>query len=276
MLDTLRSVSHERDVDLEVVVVDNGSDDGSAAAVRRHFPHFQVVELGANLGFGRANNAGLEQCRGELVLLLNPDVTVVPGCVGRLAGFLGCRPEAGAVGPRLQRPDGGLDPAAMRGFPTPSAAFYRLTGLSRLFRRSARFNRYNLGHLDPTRENQIDAGTAACLMVRRAALDEAGPFDPDFFMYGEDLDLCYRLHQAGWSIHYLPEAVAVHVKGASSRQATGRMLYEFHRAMWTFHRKHNAGRLPAPANALVWSAIWARWALLAGRARLTGDRRVSL
>ena len=95
-------------------------------------------------------------------------------------------------------------------------------------------------------------------------------------MYGEDLDLCYRLHQAGWSIHYLPEAVAVHVKGASSRQATGRMLYEFHRAMWTFHRKHNAGRLPAPANALVWSAIWARWALLAGRARLTGDRRVSL
>jgi GT2 family glycosyltransferase len=275
LLDCLHAFYSGAEVPVEAVVVDNASRDGSAEAVEERFPQAKVLRQGRNAGFGKANNLGLQECAGRFVLLLNPDVTVLPGCVDRLADFLLVRPDAGAVGPRLQRTDGRLDLAARRGFPTPSSAFYRLSGLSRVFPRSARFNRYNMGHLPAGEVHEIDSGTAACLMVRRAAVERVGFFDPDFFMYGEDLDLCYRLKLGGWKVFYLPSAVAVHVKGASTRQATGRMLFEFHRAMWTFHHKHYAEDMPAFANGLVWASIWARWAALAARSRLSGDSRVS-
>ena len=275
LLQALTALYADVTVPIEVIVVDNASSDGSADAVETRFPQVAVVRRETNEGFGRANNAGFERSRGEFVLLLNPDVIVDSGCLKTLSGFLRETPDAGAAGPRLRRPDGRLDLAARRGFPTPGAAFYRVAGLSRLFSRSPRFNRYNMGAFDERKVHEIDAGTAACLMVRRSAVDKVGLFDPDFFMYGEDLDLCYRLKQAGWKIFYVPEAGALHVKGASSRQATGPMLYEFHRAMWQFHRKHYAAGLPAPVNALVWSAIWARWALLRARHRFSSDPKVS-
>ncbi|MDQ6741436.1 MAG: glycosyltransferase family 2 protein, partial [Candidatus Dormibacteraeota bacterium] len=227
LLDSLRAFYASSDVPVEVVVVDNASSDGSADAVAASFRQAKVIRLAVNVGFGKANNAGLQQAEGRFILLLNPDVTVQPGCVGRLTDFLLVRPDAGAVGPRLERPDGKLDLAARRGFPTPSAAFYRFSGLSRLFARSARFNRYNMGHLPETESHEIDAGTAACLLVRRAAVDRVGFFDPDYFMYGEDIDLCYRLKTGGWKVFYLPDARAVHVKGASTRQSTRKMLWEF-------------------------------------------------
>jgi GT2 family glycosyltransferase len=275
LLRALSALDADSTVPMEVIVVDNASTDGSADAVEQQLPHVTVVRNDTNEGFGRANNTGFERSSGDLVLLLNPDVIVDRGCLKAMADFLLATPAAGAVGPRLRRPDGGLDLAARRGFPTPSAAFYRVVGLSRLFRKSPRFNRYNMGAFDDAAVHEIDAGTAACLMVRRAAVDKVGLFDPDFFMYGEDLDLCFRLKQGGWKIFYLPEAGALHVKGASSRQATGPMLYEFHRAMWRFHRKHYAASLPAPVNGLVWSAIWARWAVLRARLRLSSDPKVS-
>jgi GT2 family glycosyltransferase len=112
-------------------------------------------------------------------------------------------------------------------------------------------------------------------MVRRTAIDKVGFFDPDYFMYGEDLDLSYRLIQGGWKIYYEPAAMAVHLKGSSTRQATGPMLYEFHRAMWLFHRKHYASSTPAVLNGLIWAGIWVRWAALSMRARVTRDSRVS-
>ena len=150
-----------------------------------------------------------------------------------------------------------------------------MTALSRLFPRSGRFNRYNLGALDPAQEHEMDAGSGACLLVRRKAIDGEALFDPDFFMYGEDLDLCYRVKAAGWKIWYVPGAVAVHVKGTATRQVPIRMRYEFHRAMWTYHRKHHAPTLPAPANAAIWLGIWSRWALVSARAALSRDPRVS-
>ena len=259
----------------EVVVVDNASFDGSADAVAAAFPQAALIRLDHNVGFGSANNAGLEKCHGELILTLNPDVLVKEGCVAALAAVLDDNPQAGAAGPRLERPDGKLDLAARRGFPSPLSAFYRLSGLSRLFPRSRRFNRYNLGDVSSESAHEIDAGTAACLMVRRKAIDQVGFFDPQFFMYGEDLDLCYRLREGGWRIYYVPDAAAVHLKGTSTRQAAGPMLYEFHRAMWLFHRKHYASSTPALGNALVWAGIWARWTVLRARARITRDSRVS-
>jgi GT2 family glycosyltransferase len=263
------------DVPAEAVVVDNASVDGSAEMVAREFPEARLIRMPTNVGFGRANNAGLQQASGRFILLLNADVTVMPGCVGRLADFLLVRPDVGGVGPRLQRPDGSLDLACRRRFPTPKTAFYRFSGLSKAFPDSERFNQYNLGHLPVTEPHEIDAGTAACLMVRRAAIDRVGFFDPDYFMYGEDLDLCYRLKTGGWKVFFLPSARAVHVKGASTRQATARMLWEFHRAMWIFHSKHYAADLPAFLNGLVWASIWGRWAVLRLRSGVTGDPRIS-
>jgi GT2 family glycosyltransferase len=273
--DTLNALENEGWPNLEVIVADNASADGSAAMVQREFPTVRLLPLLENVGYGRANNVAFEQAKGDLILLLNPDVTVTPGCVGHLVRFLENHPDAGAAGPRLVRPDGSPDLAARRSFPTPAASFYRMAALSRLLPGSARFNRYNLGALDPTREHEMDAGTGACLLIRREAIDRAGLFDPDFFMYGEDLDLCYRIKAAGWKIWYVPGAMAVHVKGTSTRQVPMRMQYEFHRAMWIYHRKHHASTLPAPANAAIWLGIWGRWALLSARTALARDPRVS-
>ena len=275
LLETLGAYHATCGTEAEVVVVDNASSDGSADAVAAAYPQTKLIRLEDNVGFGSANNAGLDKCSGELILLLNPDVLVRHGCVRTLANFLTANPEAGAVGPRLERPDGRLDLAARRGFPSPLSALYRLAGLSRLFPNSPRFNRYNLGYVPSDSVHEIDAGTAACLMVRRKAIDQVGFFDPQFFMYGEDLDLCFRLRQGGWKIYYQPAAAAVHLKGSSTSQDTERMLYEFHRAMWLFHRKHYAGSTPAIGNAFVWAGIWARWAALGARAWITKDRRVS-
>ena len=143
-------------------------------------------------------------------------------------------------------------------------AVYRATGLSRLFPHSPRFGRHNMGHLSAERVHEIDAGTSACLMLRRTAIAKVGFFDPAYFMYFEDIDLCYRLKQGGWKIFYIPSAEALHVKGASTSQEQRKALYQLHSANWTFHHKHYADELPAFGNGLVWAAIWARWAILTG------------
>ncbi len=275
LLESLRALYSSTDIPVEAIVVDNASKDGSLEAVRDEFPQAKLHRMKKNVGFGRANNVGLEIAEGRFALLLNPDVMVASDCVGKLADFLLVRPDVGAVGPRLLRPDGTRDLAARRAFPTPAIAFYRVSGLSRVFPRSPRFGRYNMGHQPVDKPHEIDAGTAACLMVRRAAIEQVGFFDPAYFMYGEDLDLCFRLKQGGWKIFYLPTAEAIHVKGASSRQETNRMLYEFHSAMWTFHHKHFADDMPAFGNGLVWAAIWSRWAVLTGWANLTKNPNVS-
>jgi GT2 family glycosyltransferase len=275
LLETLRAYYATCRPGAEVVVVDNASSDASADAVASLYPQAILVRLEKNVGFGAANNIGLERCSDDYILLLNPDVTVEEGCVATLSRFLDENPRTGAAGPRLERPDGRLDLAARRSFPSPLSAMYRFLGLSRMFRKSARFNRYNLGSLPLGKPSEIDAGTAACLMVRRAAIDEAGFFDTDFFMYGEDLDLCFRIKEHGWSVYYVPDAVAVHVKGTSTRQDTARMLYEFHRAMWLFHRKHYAQNSSAPVNGLIWLGIWSRWALLRARNWLTRNAHIS-
>jgi GT2 family glycosyltransferase len=275
LLDAVRSLFEHTGAPVEAIVVDNGSQDGSADAVSEEFSQAKVIRLAENVGFSKANNIGFHHAAGKFILLLNPDVLLDAECVGRMADLLLIHPEVGAVGPRLRRPDGGLDLAARRSFPTPRVALYRLSGLSRLFPHSKRFNQYNLGAERDDVPHEIDAGTAACLLVRRAAIDQVGFFDPDFFMYGEDLDLCFRIKQGGWKIHYLPSAGALHLKGQSTRQVTGPMLFAFHSAMWTFHHKHYASDLPAFANGLVWASIWGRWATLNLRSALANDPRVS-
>ena len=264
LLDCLAALFQRTDVPFEAIVVDNASADGSADAAEAEFPQVKVHRVRKNVGFGRAANIGLAETSGRFVLVLSPDVMVSEGCLGELADFLLVRPDAGAVGPRIIQPDGSLDPGSRRAFPTPSVAFYRFAGLSRLFPHSPRFGRYNMGHLSSEQTHEIDAGSAACLMFRRAATNKVGFFDPAYFMYGEDIDLCYRLKQGGWKIFFVPAAEAFHIHGASSRQVKGKALYEYHNALWTFHHKHFADELPAFGNGLFWAAIWTHWVALAG------------
>jgi len=272
LLKCLEAFYAHADVPVEAVVVDNASTDGSPAAVASEFPQATVLAQQRNLGFGRANNVGLERCQGRFVLLLNPDVTVNPQAIGRMADFLITRQDAAVVGPRLLYPDGRNDPDARRSFPVPRTLFYRTVGLSRLFPKSRVFGRHNMGHMPDTEVHEMDAGSAACMMVRMAALDRVGFFDPRYFMFGEDLDLCYRLKLGGWKVFYLPSASAIHHKGAAVPQAESRMLYERHRAMWSYHMKHHADEIPAFANGLVWAQIWGRWAAAAARQAVSQRR----
>jgi GT2 family glycosyltransferase len=260
LLQCLRAFFATADIPVEAIVVDNASTDGSAAAVTNEFPQVTVLREPANMGYGRAANIGLERCRGRFVLLLNPDVTLDPQAVGRLADFLLTRQDAGAVGPRIVMPDGTLDPDARRSFPEPRSLFYRTIGLSRLFPNSARFGKYNMGHLDESEVHEIDAGTDTCLMLRMAAVDRIGYFDPRYFMFGEDIDLCYRLKMGGWKIFYLPTAIAVRHQTLSTTEVQRQALYEKYRSMWAYHFKHHAEDIPAFGNGLVWAQIWGRWA----------------
>lgn len=260
LLRCLQAFFASADVPVEAVVVDNDSSDGSAAAVTDEYPQATVLVQPKNLGYGRAANVGLERCQGRFVLLLNTDVTVDPQCVGRLADFLLTRPDAGAVGPRVLLSDGRFDPDARRAFPLPSTLFYRTVGLSRLFPKSPRFGRHNMGHVPESDVHEMDSGTGACLMLRTAALDRVGFFDPRYFLFGEDIDLCYRLKLGGWKVFYLPAAGAVHHDRPGDAGARRRMSYERHRAMWAYHFKHHAEDVSAFGNGLVWAQIWGRWA----------------
>jgi GT2 family glycosyltransferase len=260
LLQSLRAFFTSADVPVEAVVVDNDSSDGSAAAVTDEFPQATVLVQPTNVGYGRAANLGLERCQGRFVLLLGSDVTVDPQSIGRLADFLLTRPDAGAVGPRVLLPDGGLDPDARRAFPMPRTMFYRTVGLTKLFPNSPRFGRHNMGHLPESDVHEMDSGTSACLMLRAAALDRVGFFDPRYFMFGEDVDLCYRLKLGGWKVFYLPTAGATHHLAPATPEAERQISYERHKSMWAYHFKHHAEDVSAFGNGLVWAQIWGRWA----------------
>jgi GT2 family glycosyltransferase len=273
LLDCLRAFYATADVPVEAVVVDLASTDGSGAAVTAEFPKAKVLIEKKNLGYGRAANIGLERCEGRFVLLLNPDVTVDAQAVGRLADFLLTRPDAGAVGPRVMLANNKLDPDSRRSFPVPSTLFYRTVGLSKLFPRSPRFGRENMGHVEESDVHEMDSGTKDCLMLRKAAVDRIGFFDPRYFMFGEDVDLCYRLKLGGWKVFYVPSARAVHHKRAATTKAQQKALYERHRAMWTYHFKHHAKGVSAFGNGLVWAQIWGRWVAASVRGSVSKSDR---
>lgn len=266
---------------VQVVVVDNASADGSATMVRAEFPQVAVLETPANIGYGPANNLGLRHVLASAeapryILLLNPDTVLPPDGLTRLSCFLDEHPDAGVVGPKLVRADGSLDLACRRSFPSPAVSFYRLVGLSRLFPRSPRFGRYNLTYLDPDQPTEMDSGVGACMLIRWEALEQAGLFDEAFFMYGEDLDLCYRLKQCGWRVHYYPAVQVLHYKGQASKQLADKATYEFYRAMLLFHHKHYAQNTFFLGNWLITAGIFLFGGLaqLRNRLRPADQRRV--
>lgn len=261
----LGSLEAEREeADLEVIVVDNGSHDGTVEMVTASFPWVELVAAEENLGFARANNLGADRARGEHLLYLNPDTVVPRGALVRSVSALEARPETGMLGCKLVRPDGSLDHACKRGFPTPLSSLYHFVGLTRLRSGSPRFAQYTAGHLDPDEEGRVDAVNGAFMLVRRDALDAVGPMDEEYWLYMEDLDWCYRFWQAGWPVVYWPGAEVVHVKGgSSSSHRSWRINYAFHRGMWLFYRKNYMPERSRIVTASVWLAIWLKLGLSA-------------
>jgi GT2 family glycosyltransferase len=259
---------------VEVWVVDNGSTDGTPDMVRSDFPTAHLVETG-NVGFSRGNNLALTQILASeiglprYVLLLNPDTSVTPSALVELIGLLDARPDVGAAGPKLVRPDGSLDLACRRSFPTPAVSFYHFSGLARLFPRSPRFGQYNLTFLDPNGVYEVDSVVGACMLVRGQLLRDVGLLDEAFFMYGEDLDWALRIKRAGWRILYAGNVTVYHYKRASSRQRSTQSLIAFYEAMLIFFRKHYARQTAWPVRWSVIAAIYLRagLALAANRAR---------
>ncbi len=246
--DCLRSVEASRGVSMRVCVVDNASDDGSAEMVAAEFPRVLLIRSPRNDGYAAGNNLGLralgfdrgQQAGPRHALLLNPDTVVPADGLARLVAHLDAHPEVGVAGPKIVLPDGSLDLACRRSFPTPEVSFYRLTGLSKLFPKSRLFGRYNLTYLDPDQETEVDSVVGACMLVRGDAIARAGLLDEKFFMYGEDIDWALEIRKAGWRARYFPDVTLLHVKRAASRRSSKAQI-AFHEAMLYFYNKHYRG-----------------------------------
>ncbi len=275
------------DFTYQVCVVDNNSSDGSAGLARESFPQVRLIESRVNGGYAYANNLGLramgfDNSQSSIlnpqlprhVLLLNPDTILPPSALQQMLAFMDAHPEAGAAGPRLVLPDGQLDRACRRSFPTPEIACYRLTGLSFLFPRSRRFGRYNLSYLDPAETTEVDSVVGAFMMVRGEAVEQVGLLDESFFMYGEDLDWAYRIKQADWKIYYNADVTVLHYKEAASKGKRAIRLktrYEFYRAMHLFYHKHYEATTPFWLRGLVLAGL-----VLRGGVALTSEGLRSL
>ena len=243
-IEAVRSVlasSRRLDGEVEVIVLDNASDDDSMARLRTAFgaePRVKLLESATNGGFARGNNQAIAEARGEYLLLLNPDTLVGESTLSCCLTFLQTHPDAGAVGPRLINQSGVMHPECKRGVPTLWHSFCRFTHLYRMAPHSAWLNGYYQGHLSPDEVQQVPVLTGAFLMMRRALYLEVGGLDERYFMYGEDIDLCYTIERAGYHNYYLPTPV-LHYKG-ESEQAVDRVRYEenFYGAMRLFYLKH--------------------------------------
>ena len=245
-----------------VTVVDNASDDGSIEMVQTEFPQARAIAAPRNGGFAYANNIGLRAygfgqkkpsaALPRYALLLNPDTELPPTALSEMLALMDSRPDIGAAGPRLILPDGSLDKACRRSFPSPASFIYRGLGLSKLFPHNPRFAQYNLTYLPEDQETEVDSVVGAFMLVRREALEAVGLLDEAFFMYGEDLDWAFRIKQAGWKIWYYPKVVVYHHKGAASR-GNVRVRRAFYEAMAIFVRKHYRSQ----TNALLYYLIMA-------------------
>jgi len=241
----------------EIIVVDDASNDGSADMISGKHPKIKVIKNKINLGYVKSNNVGIRASRSKYVLSLNSDTKILGGAIDKLIDFMDKNPNAGAVGPKLLNSDGSVQLQARRGFPTPINSLFYFSGLSRLFPKSGLMGGYLLTYLDNTTTAEIDSLCGAAMVVRREVIDKVGLMDESYFMYGDDIDWCYRIKQGGWKVYYLPEAEIIHFGGrGGSRRQSYRNIFEFHRAMALFYKKHYSKDHLVLLNWLVYSGIW--------------------
>lgn len=271
----LQSIEAEtRQVEWRVVLVDNASREQHFSPLMQRHPRLECLLNPVNLGFAAGCNRGIRHRPAPFYLLLNPDCVIQEGAIDRVFRFLQERPEAGIVGCRVNNPDGSLQLACRRSIPRPSTAFFRFSQLSRLFPRSRRLARYNLSFIDDHQTHEVEAVSGSFLMFRHQLISQIGLLDESFFLYGEDLDFCYRALQKGWKIYYYPQARIVHHKRRSSSQNVSQSTYHFYQAMELFYRKHFSARASGLEKLVVVSGIRALYLASRLRQRLTGKREV--
>ncbi|MGQ9819996.1 MAG: glycosyltransferase [Candidatus Kapaibacteriales bacterium] len=224
--------------DYEIIVIDNNSNDGSLKFLKEHFRNVILIQLNENLGFGRANNFAFTIAKGKYFLLLNPDTIVEEKTLQTIYDYMVLNPNVGICGCKILNPDGTLQLACRRGFPTPWVAFTKLFGLQSLFPKSQLFGKYNQTFRNPNESYFVDAISGSFMFVRKEVVEQINGFDEDFFMYGEDLDFCYRASLVGWKIAYLHTTSIIHYKGRSTKRSRIDEVTKFYEAMDVFARKH--------------------------------------
>jgi GT2 family glycosyltransferase len=240
-------------LELEVIIVDNGSTDGSAVEIERLFPEATVIDHGRNDGFAAANNIAIGRSGGRYLLFLNPDTVVDSGSIELMVSFLDEEKTAGALGCKLYHPDTGSVESSARSDPDPLPLLWNLVYIDRLFPRSPLFGRYRMSNRSEDERREVDWVTGACMLARREAIEEVGGFDTRFFMYCEDIDICLRMRTNGWKVYYLPEAEVGHYRGRSSEQLGGEGegalsmwgAGQYTRSIIRFYRKHYGGKRTA-------------------------------
>jgi hypothetical protein len=247
-----------RDLEVEILVVDNASTDGSATMVREQFPQVHLIENSENVGFARANNQAIRQSRGRYLILLNSDTEVNPGAVQSLVTFMELHPQSGGCGPRLLNADNSLQ-ISCHPMLTPGREFWRLMFLDRLYPRAT----YPQEKWDLISPKQVEVIKGACFLVRRAAIEQVGSLDEQFFMYTEEVDLCHRLAQAGWALWWVPQATVKHYGEASSKQVREAMYLQLYRSKVQFYRKVGGDRRAATFKQFLRVAYWPRLAVAA-------------
>lgn len=232
-----------KNMEIEVFVVDNNSGDGSVEMIRSRFPQVKLIENKDNPGFSKANNQAIRQASGEYILLLNPDTVLEEDTLVVCADFMDNHPEAGAVGVKMIDGAGVYLQESKRGLPTPLVSFFKITGLNTVFPRSGLFNYYYMGHLSEEEVHEVEVLAGAFMFMRKETLDKIGLLDEMFFMYGEDVDLSYRVSLGGYKNYYIPDTKIIHYKGESTRKGSLNYIRTFHEAMILFAEKHfNRGR----------------------------------
>lgn len=255
LLTLAQSTSSGKGSPTEVLVVDNASSDGSTAMIQEQFPWVKLAANRENVGFARANNQAIRQCKGQYILLLNSDTEVLPGALERLVGFMDAHHLAGAVGARLLNADGSLQPSC-HPMLTPWREFWRLTFLDYFIHKAT----YGANTWKVQTPQRVEVIKGACLLLRRQALDEVGLLDESYFMYTEEVDLCYRLARAGWQLWWVPAATVVHHGEASTRQVAQDMYLQLYRSKIQFYRKFGGKARADHFKRLLYLAYWPRLA----------------
>jgi len=245
-------------LETEIFVVDNNSVDGSAQLIREKFPELHFIENKENVGFSRANNQAIKIANGEYILLLNPDTVVEEDTFSKVTGFMDKHPEAGGLGVKMIDGKGTFLPESKRGLPTPWVAFYKMFGLSKLFPNSRKFGKYHLSYFSENEIHDIEILAGAFMLLRKKALDKVGLLDEAFFMYGEDIDLSYRIILGGYKNYYFPETTIIHYKGESTKKGSLNYVKVFYNAMIIFARKHFSGGKAGVFSLIIHLAIWFR------------------
>ena len=222
----------------ECFVVDNHSADGSCDIVKTLFPWVTLIENDDNLGFARANNIAIKNAVGEYILLLNPDTVVEQDSFAKMIAFMDEHADCGGLGVKMLDAQGAFLPESKRGIPTPWVAFCKLFGLYKLFPKSEKCNRYYLSNISQDSVAQVEILAGACMLLRKSVLDEIGLLDETYFLYGEDVDISYRILQAGYKNYYFPETSIIHLKGASTKKLAVKSVREFYRSMDIFCERH--------------------------------------